>query len=268
MRRALRSGGPPPLALPPLVLPPPALPLALLLALLLALAAGCTADRAEEVERTADLGPSDGTGARSSQDLAPPRPDSAGGGGGATDLGAALADGGLLPPCHCPGGRCVRRELDARDLCTQPCRAGTCPPGQTCLSFPPHDLCLPAGSRSQGTYCQTGNDCAGGLCFYTGGRTRFCSRQCAGPADASCGAGWSCLPSLNPQGAWHCYRTGEVATGGRCSEQEPWVCRGGFCLGQGISAYCSQQCGDGYPPCPVDWPCEPHGEGSLCKTAF
>lgn len=225
------------------------------------LLAACTADEREL--------PGDG-GHGEATDLGPATGEDTGDVGG-EDGGAPVQDSGSHPPppCTCPDGACVRRESDEAEICARPCRAGTCAAGLVCLRFPPQELCLPSGSTPQGTYCRTGSDCAGGLCIYTGGRSRFCTRECAGPADATCGAGWSCLPSLTPQGSWHCYRTGDVETGGSCREEDPWVCRGGYCLGAGLTAYCSEQCDPAQPAaCPTDWPCEEMGDGHVCRSAY
>ncbi len=185
------------------------------------------------------------------------------------DAGPA-ADSGPPPGCECPHGPCVLRERDPEPVCAPACGAGgSCPAGHVCLTFPDGRRCLSAGDRGDGHYCLEPAECAGGLCVWSGARTALCTRECTGAGDASCGEGRACLPSLMPEGAWHCYGAGDLEDGADCLQHEQ-ECSGGYCLGQGAAAYCSRVCDpEAVPaPCPELWTCSPHEGGHVCCDPF
>ena len=245
----------------------------LTLLLVLALPAACSDAPASE----GGNGDGDADGAGAARDAgadasASPALDGGRTGGDPADTGGSSADATDGGPgddggCACEHGPCVRREKDPpTPRCHTPCGAGSaCPAGSLCLAFPGGPRCLPAGDAPDGRFCNAADECAGGLCIWSGGGAALCTSECAGPDDASCGDGHTCLPSLTPPGAFHCYPTGDLETGADCLRREH-ECVGGYCLGQGVVSYCSEQClrDGGAAGCPDRWGCMPHEGGTLC----
>lgn len=116
--------------------------------------------------------------------------DGVGGGGFGTGCGSAG---------DCRSGWCF--EPGAQGVCTAPCGVdGSCPGGFECDG----SMCAPAGG-ALGDTCLSRADCATGMCGHAGGDVEgLCTMSCTD--DATCGAGYACVPTR--QGAGACWPAG------------------------------------------------------------
>jgi len=169
------------------------------------------------------------------------------------------------PNCPCDHGPCVEREREVGGpICAPPCGAGdSCPQGNICLTFPGGKRCLPSGEQAHDRNCISPAQCIGGLCVHSGGAFPLCTGECSGRADEACGPGRSCLPSMKPAGAFHCFKTSILPTGNDCLNEEH-RCQGGHCKGAGQASYCTEWCDPAAGTCPEGWECAAERDGHIC----
>ena len=94
---------------------------------------------------------------------------------------------------ECAVGRCVLAAATGA-ICTLPCPAGVCPPGQTCAATDDGPLCLAVGLMSCQP-CLAAADCnqaglSGYACLGDERRGRFCAARC--DAASRCPDGYRC----------------------------------------------------------------------------
>lgn len=169
--------------------------------------------------------------------------------GGGTCIPTTQGEGGVGDSCS--------QEMCADDLicvqgntggpfCTRLCSGGDCPSGWACIGVNSNrgtvNLCLPSaeggGDASFGERCDSGPECASGLCV-TDGQRAFCTELCMDndgcPGEATC-------VSI-PNGGGACVPSGGVSSGrfgDPCDNESQ--CESELCVSDGMNVYCSEYC--------------------------
>ncbi|MCC6625744.1 MAG: matrixin family metalloprotease [Deltaproteobacteria bacterium] len=88
---------------------------------------------------------------------------------------------------ECTSGLCAGSGVSF--VCTQPCSGGSgCPNGYACLPLEGGSGgCFRSEDKGTGEVCESGVDCASGLCFEGPDGAGWCSGRCAVAADCPCG---------------------------------------------------------------------------------
>jgi len=159
--------------------------------------------------------------------------------------------------------------------CLSSCDEAPCPDGHRCLPLHTQSICTPAGPAERETPCQTGGECASGIC--RGGRcseacpdnecdddrvcvrwttVNLCERRCARSAD--CGDSAICLLRGNQR---LCTTRGSTADDEACEVDVD--CHSGLCA----NGTCARSCRDDPTGCPPGWACVVDLTGALCRPA-
>ena len=162
---------------------------------------------------------------------------------------------------------CVQSQ-DNSSFCTRVCNDGTCPGGWGCYAVNSSqgqvNLCLPQqggnGDLNFGEACESGPECASGLCVSDGQQT-FCSQSCAGeedcPNQSTCqglsNGGGACIPTEGSDN--------ETPFGTPC--MQPSDCENGLCLDDDIELYCTLVCNTDRD-CPEYAACLSAGDINIC----
>ncbi|MFO0748717.1 MAG: matrixin family metalloprotease [Myxococcota bacterium] len=195
----------------------------------------------------------------------------------------ARADG---EPCdssdQCQSGLCAGSGVTF--TCTKSCAGGgSCPSGYACMPVGGSDAgCFPTENKPTGDSCETGTDCASGLCFEGPNATGWCAGPCQTTPDCPCGMQCETTQYYDDQNHLQTEllcnlgeAVGCLAKGADCASAAE--CAGGACF-RGV---CEQACsallaGGGCPsgqgcarmdPAAIDGVCTPPGanpEGAPC----
>ena len=162
---------------------------------------------------------------------------------------------------------CVQSQ-DNSAFCTRICSDGVCPGGWACTTVNSSqgevNLCLPdqggTGEQTFGESCESGPDCASGLCVASGD-SAFCSQSCARDVDcpnqAVCqrlsNGGGACVPDESQQSG--------TPFGTPC--EGPSDCDNGLCLDDDVEIYCTINC-EVDRDCPENAACLEAGDVNIC----
>ncbi len=167
---------------------------------------------------------------------------------------------GCTSDAECGGGFCVEPStyplpgvnMNAR-CASACCTDDDCAQGSVCLATESGlRMCLPTdivgrGTKPVGGKCETGSDCASGLC--DGGE---CRERCT--SEAQCGGGDACVwEAVGLRRIWLCDETGRPGQAGDfCTEFDPTVsmCQSLLCMNSACQATCGRDA-----DCPVGTRC-------------